>query len=332
MVGKMKILVVRFSSIGDIVLTTPVVRALKHTPGLDAEVHFATKKAFAGVVMANPNIDKVHLLEDSLAVLIKSLKAERFDYIIDLHNNLRSTWLKLRLMRPSRAFNKLNVQKWLLTRLKINRLPDVHIVDRYLEAGRRFHLKNDHQGLDYFIPEGEAIWPDALPETFKNGYAGFVIGGMHATKRLPNQKIIDICRRLKTPVILLGGPEDAKNGRIISAACGDLVFNACGQVSLNTSAFLVKQASVVLTHDTGLMHIAAAFQKPIVSIWGNTIPEFGMYPYMPQHPERSVIVEIEGLPCRPCDKIGYDKCPKGHFDCMEKISHEKVAEAALKFF
>ncbi|MEE4175915.1 MAG: glycosyltransferase family 9 protein [Bacteroides sp.] len=332
MVGKIKILVVRFSSIGDIVLTTPVVRALKNTPGLDAEVHFATKKAFAGVVMANPHIDKVHLLEDSLGAMISDLKKERFDYIIDLHHNLRSTWLKLRLMRPSRAFNKLNVQKWLLTRLKINRLPDVHIVDRYLEAGRRFHLKNDYQGLDYYIPEEEAIWPDALPETFRKGYAGFVIGGMHATKRLPNQKIIDICRRLKKPLILLGGPEDAKNGRIISAACGDLVFNGCGQFSLNTSAFLVQQARVVLTHDTGLMHIAAAFQKPIISIWGNTIPEFGMYPYMPQHPERSVIVEVEGLPCRPCDKIGYDKCPKGHFDCMEKISHEKVADAALKFF
>lgn len=332
MAQKKKILVVRFSSIGDIVLTTPVLRALKHTPGLDAEVHYATKKTFAPVVKANPHIDKIHLLEDSLGELVRTLKAERFDYIIDLHHNLRSTWLKLRLMRPSRAFNKLNVQKWLLTRLKINRLPDVHIVDRYLEAGRRFHLKNDQQGLDYFLPEEDAVWPEALPQEFRESFAAFVIGGAHATKRMPNQKIIDICRRLKKPVILLGGPEDAKNGRIIEAACGDLVFNGCGKFSLNASAFLVQQARVVLTHDTGLMHIAAAFNKPIISVWGNTVPEFGMYPYLPQHPENSIIMEVKGLPCRPCDKIGYEKCPKGHFDCMEKISHEKVAVAALKFF
>ena len=332
MTKKKKILVVRFSSIGDIVLTTPVLRALKHTPGLDAEVHFVTKKAFAPVVKANPNIDKVHLLEDSLGSLVRTLRNERFNYIIDLHNNLRSTLLKLRLMRPSRAFNKLNVEKWLLARLKINRLPDVHIVDRYFEAGRRFHLKNDQQGLDYFLAEKDAVWPDSLPMEFRDAYVAFVIGGAHATKRLPNQKIIDICRRLKKPVILLGGPEDAKNGRIIQAACGDFVFNTCGKISLNNSAFLVQQARVVLTHDTGLMHSAAAFNKPIISVWGNTVPEFGMYPYMPQNPENSIIMEISGLPCRPCDKIGFEQCPKGHFDCMEKISHEKVALEALKFF
>ena len=332
MLRKKKILVVRFSSIGDIVLTTPVLRALKQTPGLDAEVHYATKKAFAMVVQANPYIDKVHLLEDSLGSLVKALKTERFDYVIDLHNNLRSTLLKLRLMRPSRAFNKLNIEKWLLTRLKINRLPEVHIVDRYLEAGRRFRLKNEQKGLDYFLSEKDAVWPDILPLEFRDAYVAFVIGGAHATKRLPTQKIIDICRKLKKPVVLLGGPEDAKNGRIIQAACGDLVLNTCGKLTLNTSAFLVKQARVVITHDTGLMHIAAAFNKPIISIWGNTVPEFGMYPYMPQHPENSIIVEVNGLPCRPCDKIGYEKCPLDHFNCMEKISHEQVAGAALKFF
>ncbi len=332
MKGKKKILVIRFSSIGDIVLTTPVMRALKNTSGLEAEVHFVTKKSFAGFMRNNPNVDLVHELEGSVFELAKRLRNERFDYIIDLHNNLRSNLLRLFLLRPSKAFNKLNIEKWLLTRLKINRLPEIHIVDRYIAAGQRLRLKNDDLGLDFFLPENELAWPEILPEGLKEGFAAFVIGGMHATKRLPNQKIIDICRALKKPVVLLGGPEDAKNGRIIEAASGQRVFNACGKLSLNQSAFLVKEAKVVITHDTGLMHIAAAFQKPIISVWGNTVPEFGMYPCMPHSPENSIVVEVKGLPCRPCDKIGYEKCPKGHFDCMEKISHQQVADAALRFF
>ncbi|MBW6498541.1 MAG: glycosyltransferase family 9 protein [Bacteroidales bacterium] len=332
MKGDKKILIIRFSSIGDIVLTTPVLRALKNTIGLNAEVHFVTKKSFAAFMRNNPNVDMVHELEGSLFELTKRLRSERFDYIIDLHNNLRSNLLRLLLMRPSKAFNKLNVEKWLLTRLKINRMPSVHIVDRYLAAAKRLGVKNDGHGLDFFLSEKDLVWPELLPKAFKQGYVAFVIGGMHATKRMPNQKIIDICRALKRPVVLLGGPEDAKNGRIIEAAAGQHVFNACGKLSLNQSAFLVKEAKVVITHDTGLMHIAAAFQKPIISVWGNTVPEFGMYPYMPQKPENSLVIEVKGLPCRPCDKIGYEKCPKGHFDCMEKISHNEVANAALGFF
>jgi len=332
MKGNKKILVIRFSSIGDIVLTTPVVRILKNTPGLEAEVHFATKKSFAGFLKNNPCIDMVHVLEGSLFELTKRLRAERFDYIIDLHNNLRSNLLRLLLLRPSKAFNKLNIEKWLLTRIKINRLPKVHIVDRYMAAGKHFNLQNDHKGLNFFLPAKDETWPEAMPESFRVGFAGFVIGGMHATKRLPNQKIIDVCRMIKRPIVLLGGPDDAKNGRIIAGACGDLVFNGCGVFSLNQSAYLVKIARVVITHDTGLMHIAAAFNKPIISVWGNTVPEFGMYPYLPQKPENSIVIEKKGLPCRPCDKIGYEKCPKGHFDCMEKISHQEVAQAALRFF
>lgn len=327
-----KILVIRFSSIGDIVLTTPLLRALKNTSDLKAEVHFVTKKAYAGFMRHNPNVDLVHELNGSLFELAKRLRAERFDFVIDLHKNLRSNLIRLLLMRPSKAFNKLNIKKWLLTNLKINRLPDIHIVDRYLAAAKALGVSNDGKGLDFFLSEEDQVWPEWLPEEFKQGYVAIVIGGMHATKRMPNQKIIDICRALKKPVVLLGGPEDAKNGRIIEAAAGQQVIYACGKLTLNQSAWLVKEAKVVITNDTGLMHIAAAFQKPIISVWGNTVPEFGMYPYMPQRPENSIVIEKKGLPCRPCSKIGYKKCPKGHFDCMEKISHQEVANAALRFF
>ncbi len=322
----MKVLVIRFSSIGDIVLTTPVIRCLKNTLGLNAEVHFVTKKAFAGILEANPNVDMVHVLDDSIMDLIKRLRSEGFDQVIDLHNNLRSALIKIALMKPSRSLQKLNIKKWLFTRFRINRLPPIHIVDRYLETVGHLKVTNDGKGLDYFIPLAEQRVPDVIPNRFRSAYMVFVIGGKHATKRLPNERIIAICQKLSSPVLLLGGPEDQHNGNAIASACQNQVFNACGLLSLNQSAYMVKNARIVITHDTGLMHIAAAFNKRMISVWGNTVPEFGMYPYMPGHEHLSEIVEVKGLSCRPCSKIGYPKCPKGHFDCMNKIDIGKIAE------
>ena len=319
-----KVLIIRFSSIGDIVLTTPVIRCIKQQiPGV--EVHFAVKKSFFPVVEANPYIDKIHLLEGDLGNLIKRLKAENFDYIVDLHQNLRSWRIRLSACwrTPSRGFPKLNIQKWFLTKLKIDIMPDVHIVDRYFRAAEKLGVKNDGKGLDYFIPAKDEYDPELLPENFRRGYTGFVIGAKHATKRLPEHKIISICTKLNSPVILLGGPEDSPAADRIASAC-PLVLSMCGKVSLNQSASLVKQADIILTHDTGLMHIAAAFRKKIISIWGNTVPKIGMYPYMPGDEEKSKIVGVPGLKCRPCSKLGYDRCPKGHFKCMEEIDESAV--------
>ena len=129
--------------------------------------------------------------------------------------------------------------------------------------------------------------------------------------------------------MLLGGPEDKNAGAEIAAKIGEQVFNACGKFNLNQSASLVEQADKVLSNDTGLMHIAAAFNKPILSFWGNTIPEFGMYPYMPQKPQLSTLMQVEGLRCRPCSKLGFKKCPKKHFYCMELMDVDKVVEWML---
>ncbi len=139
----MKFLIVRFSSIGDIVLTTPVIRCLKQQLA-DSEVHFLTKKIFRSIIENNPNVDKHHLLDNDLDEVINDLKKENFDYIIDLHNNLRTLKVKRALRKvPSFSFNKLNIEKWLLTALKINVMPKVHIVDRYLETLKTFCVKND---------------------------------------------------------------------------------------------------------------------------------------------------------------------------------------------
>ena len=311
----MKILVLRFSSIGDIVLTTPVLRALaQQVPG--AEVHFATKPAYRGLLEPNPHLTKVHCLTGSLGELVRELQAERFDYVIDLHHNLRTRLLKLRLGVKSSSFDKLNWQKWLLVNFKINRLPDVHIVQRYLAAGAPLGIKDDGRGLDYFIPAGQEVALASLPAPFQRGYVAVAIGAQHATKRLPLEKLVELCQRLAPrPIILLGGPEDAAVAEALIAALGPakaLIHQGCGCYSLHQSASLLRQATLVVSHDTGLMHIAAAFGRPIVSIWGNTVPEFGMYPYR----TKFEALEVQGLSCRPCSKIGFDKCPQGHFRCM----------------
>lgn len=309
-----KILVIRFSSIGDIVLTTPVVRCLKKQ--LDAEVHYLTKSSFAGILNNNPYIDKVHTIDKELdAELIKGLRAECFDFIADLHNNLRTLRIKKALKVNSESFPKLNIQKWFLVNMKINKMPDVHIVDRYLQTVAGLGVKNDNKGLDYFVPQASKVDISTLPQAQSSGYVGIVIGGQHATKMMPTTKLIEVCQSISEPIVLLGGPEDASRGDEIAKVIGESVYNACGKYSLDESASLVQQAHWIITHDTGLMHIAAACKKKIVSVWGNTIPELGMYPYQ-SHPQ-SKMVEIKGLACRPCSKIGYAKCPKGHFKCMD---------------
>jgi len=325
-----KFLIVRFSSIGDIVLTTPVIRCLKQQVE-GAEVHLVTKKQFSSVVANNPYIDKLHLLDGNLTDLAKKLQEEEFHYIIDLHHNLRSYLLKKKLDVISFSFNKINIQKWLMVHLKINRLPQQHIVDRYLETCSVFDVQNDNQGLDFFIDPKNEVSLQTLPAPLQNGYISIVIGAKHATKQMPLEKIALLCSNINKPIILLGGPDEKDNAdNIIKKSGKSDILNACGLYNLQQSASLVKLSNVVITHDTGLMHIAAAFRKKIISIWGSTIPEFGMYPYMPD--AESTMFEIKGLKCRPCSKIGYQKCPKGHFNCMEKHNPERIANKAIDIY
>ncbi len=323
-----KYLIIRLSSIGDIVLTTPVIRCLKNQVD-GAEVHFLTKKQFVPVIKANPYIDHIHEFE-TIKKTLHTLKQEKFDYIIDLHNNLRSAIIKSRLPSISFSFNKLNIKKWLLVNTGIDKLPDIHIVDRYIETLKLFDIVNDNRGLDYFIPFEDEINISELPHLFHNGYVVFSIGANHATKQLPAEKIIGICKEMNLPVILAGGKNEKDKADKIADACGNLVINLCGSYNINQSASLVRQADLVISHDTGLMHVAAAFKKKIISVWGNTTPRFGMSPYM-AHPD-SGIFEVGGLKCRPCSKIGFRKCPKQHFLCMKDQDVNEIARYARKLF
>ncbi len=323
-----KFLIIRFSSIGDIVLTTPVVRAIKKKFP-DSEVHFVTKRAFFDIVRTNPNIDKVHLLEHNLSSLIKVLRNERFTHIVDLHRNLRTLILKLSLFRvKSFTFNKLNVKKWIYVKTKREVMPNIHIVDRYMEAVKPLGVHNDGLGLDFFLPADIKSSFDLVPDVFHNGYLAIVVGAKHFTKRIPQHRVVELCVSAKTPIVLLGGPEDEALGRAVALEAGPHVFNGCGKFSLLESAAVIKDARLVITSDTGLMHIASAYKRNVISLWGNTTPQLGMYPY--HSGDKSQIFEVSGLSCRPCSKIGYEKCPKGHFRCMEDIDYSAITELVSK--
>jgi ADP-heptose:LPS heptosyltransferase len=261
--------------------------------------------------------------------------------VIDLHHNLRTLKVKKALDKPSFSFNKLNVGKWWYTNFKWNRMPDRHIVDRYLDTLSTFGVRNDGAGLDYFIPPEDEIKLHDIPTSHQAGYIGLVIGAALATKKLPLHKLKEICAGARHPLILLGGPEDADVAAQLAAIDPIKIYNACGKFNLNESADLVRRAKLIVSHDTGLMHIAAAFKRPILSIWGNTVPQFGMYPYYGENylsnyrpgPHNGLkgglpheMMEVEGLRCRPCSKIGYKKCPKGHFKCMELQPVGRVLE------
>jgi ADP-heptose:LPS heptosyltransferase len=315
----MKILVIRFSSMGDIIYTTPVVRCLKKQLA-GAEVHFITKPAFKYIYDNNPYVDKLLLLKPSLSDTIADIKAEGYDYIIDLHNNLRTTIIKLRTGIKSSTYKKQTIRKWLSLKFNLKLVPPTHLVDRYMQAVKFLGITNDGQPIDYYIKAQHQL-TDLLPPTHQSNFAAFVIGATHFTKRMPNDKIISICRELKYPVVLLGGDDVKANGDEIAAATGLNVYNACGKTSLDESVFLVSQCATVIGFDTGLTHIAEAFNKPIVSVWGGTVPELlGVQPYM----VKDVLVAGIDLYCRPCSKFGLEKCPLGHFKCMKEIPEEPI--------
>lgn len=326
----MKFLVIRFSSIGDIVLTSPVVRCLKkQVPG--ATIHFLVKPHFKTVVANNPYIDKIHVLQQDWNSMIEELKKEKFDHIIDLHHNLRTLRVKKALKVPAQSFPKLNIEKFVFVKLKWNVMPKVHIIDRYLKTVAPFGVQNDGAGMDYFIAPGEEIKQTDIPASHHAGYIALVIGASFYTKKLPVFKLQELCTKIDHPIILLGGKEEFEEGEEIAKVDNIKVYNACGKFSLNESASLVQKAKLVIAHDTGLMHIAAALKKPVIAVWGSTTPSFGMVPYygdnfLLRQGKPYDDVQVHKLWCRPCTKIGRHKCPQGHFKCMKNINIDDMVQ------
>lgn len=325
----MKFLVIRFSSIGDIVLASPVLRCLKQQVST-AEIHFVTKRSFAAVTEANPYVDKFFYLDNDLNKLIDELRKEDYDYVIDLHNNLRSNKIRRALNKQSRSIDKLNWQKFLLTRLRINLMPGKHITERSLETVAEFGVKNDGKGLDYFIPEKDLITEEDIPASHHAGYIAIVIGASYATKKLPVYKLQELVRQIDFPVILVGGKEDVAEGEAVAAVDTGKVYNACGKFNLNESADIVRRSRLVISHDTGLQYIACAFNKPVVAIWGSTSPKLNVEPYYPASVENKYENVFLDLNCQPCSKYGNRKCPLGHFKCMREQNIMRIRDIAFE--
>jgi ADP-heptose:LPS heptosyltransferase len=319
-----RFLVIRFSSIGDIVLASPLLRCLKQQLA-NAEIHFLTKIAYRPIHEYNPFIDRHLLFNENYSSLIPLLRKQNYEIIIDLHNNIRSWIFKRALSAPSFSVNKENFRKWKMVHFK-QRLSLSHIVFRFLETARPLGVQFDGKGLDYFLPpelnETDPCRNGSLPHHFQNDYLVVVCGARHQTKQPP----VALLKRLikGRQAVLLGSDED--HGRAEAIREGPHHVNLAGKLTLHQSAWIIKHARKVITPDTGLMHIAAAFGKEIISLWGNTIPEFGMSPFYGRNENRSHVFEVK-LPCRPCSKIGFKKCPKSHFNCMNLQNAEAIIRA-----
>ncbi len=312
----LKILVVRFSSIGDIILATPIIRCIKQQ--LSAELHFITKDKHKTLIENNPHLDKVYTIKNSVNEISETLQSENYDYIIDLHNNIRSNKLR-RISKHYIKYKKDNFKKFLLTKFSINKLKNIHTVDRYFDAVDKIGAKNDNKGLEFYFSENDKIDLSIFPEQFIT----FAIGGTHFTKKLPKEKIISICKKRKENIILIGGKDDSEIAKEIEKACEN-VINVCGKYNINESAYIVKNSDLLITHDTGMMHIAAAFKMKIYSVFGGTHPSLGFTPYLPNPGNK--IIQLEELSCRPCHRYGKDSCPKGHFKCMNLIDENLFTE------
>lgn len=332
----MKFLVIRFSSIGDIVLTTPTIRCLKQQVP-DAEVHFLTKKSFAAVTEGNPYIDRFYYFSHNFDGLIKELQAEQYDYIIDLHKNFRTWRIKKALKVPVLSYNKEVIEKVLLTKLHINKMAGRHIVDRCLDTLAPLGVINDGKGMDYFIPPHVRVRAEDLPLSHSAGFIAIVIGASYYTKKLPVHKLRELCAKIQYPIILVGGKEDKAEGEEVAKIDTVRIYNACGKFSLHESADIIRQSKLVISHDTGMQYIACALNKPVLAIWGGTSPALDVEPYygteqLLQHTKPAYHnFIVKGLPCQPCSNYGTRNCPRAHFKCMQDQDINLIAATAHEY-
>ena len=308
----LKILVVRFSSIGDIILTTPVVRILKKQ--LNTEVHYLTKNAYSSLLMNNPNIDQIFCIKNSILEIRKDLKEQKYDFIIDLHNNIRSSLL-ISLGFPIKRYVKSNFKKFLFRNFGINLLKNQHVVDRYLHTISFLKTKNDNLGLEYYIDESSSVNFD-----LKQKYIAWAIGGSKIQKKISLNQINELSKELNYPIVLIGGDEEKNTGELIKEMSKGLnITNLCGTLDLDQSALVIKHSLCLFSNDTGMMHIGAAFNKKIVSFWGCTKPNMGFYPYVKK--ENSLLV-VSSNSQRQCSKHG-DSCRYSKDGCIKQINIDK---------
>ena len=318
-----EILVIRFSSIGDIVLCTPVFRLLKKKYP-QANITFLTKKKFANLLKGNSFIDEISSWDDREDR--NKLTFKSFDAVVDLHSNLRSLIVKLRFWQvPSVSVKKKNFNKFLFTLTKWKLFSVSSIVARYVGILKPFGIEDDGLGLDFVVAESDKHLE------VSGDYAVVVLGGTYASKRIPENKLEELFAEMqKIKVVLIGGTEEADLGTRLADKFPDNVISMCGNLGIHESARVIQSSKVVISGDTGMAHIAAALGKPIGLIWGNTSKDYGMSPVMKQGIELKDF-EVPGLGCWPCSKLGYGDCPKGHFSCMQAQKMDEVGKFVEKY-
>ncbi len=327
----MKILVIRFGGISGVLLTTPIVRCIKKQLP-EVELHFLVAVEYKALLANNPYIDATHIWFHGISVT-DELKAKNFNEVIDLQNNADSRAITKRLKTKTSFAANQNFQKFVFTNLKINIMPHHHDVDRNIKTVAHLGVQNDGADLDFFLTASDETKQSDIPASHHLGYMAAVIGSSKFTKRMPVSKWQELCKKINHPIILLGDKHEKEAGDAIASVDEVKIYNACGKFSLHECASLLRQSKLVITHDTGLMHIAAAMQKPTITIWGSTKPSLGKAPYYGAKKSSSINISVENLWCRPCTVNGKDACPLGHFKCMKNIDVNKILEAvqSLRF-
>lgn len=299
-------------------MMTAAVRCLKLQKNV--EIHFLTKRVFTDILSANPYIDKIIAFDKEEKGTIKKLKAENYDFVVDLHNNIRSGKIRRKLKKPSSKIYKLSIHKQVLIHTGISNLPNLHVAHRAIDALSSFDVEDDEQGMDFFIDKN-------TKNPFANGgkpYITLALATTHFTKNIPENTMKFIIDSAPHQVVLLGGPKEKALGESLEKEHAGRCVNMAGKTNIQESAVLISESAYFIGGDTGMLHIACALKIPTLSIWGATIPEFGVYPYYGKQEVLHHIHEVS-LNCRPCSKHGSAKCPKKHFNCMQLQNLEKIA-------
>lgn len=315
-----KILLIQISTIDEFVLASPVLRCIKKQ-WKDVVLHVLAGNSIKEHHIFNPYVDQFIFREEPFAVMIRKLKNEGYDYIIDLDRNFRSLIIKKALNKKSLCVRKWRVEKFLLTKLDINIMPPLHFTQRCLDALAPLGIKEDGLGLDYFIPEKDKVKETDLPHSHLGGFISFVIDAANNTQKLPINLLQEFCKKIEHPVILLGNKHDAATGATIAGVDRIKIYNACGKFNLNEMADLIRQSKLVISFDSDLQKIAFALNKTVIAVWGATTPVMGAGPYYGNN-SRKEKMNVENiylnLRCQPCSNTGTQKCPLEHFNCMQK--------------
>lgn len=325
-----RILLVRFGSIGDVLLTTPLVRAIRARHP-DAHVAYLTKAAHAPLVSHNPHLSEVLVLApgEGIARVAARLRAGKFTHRLDLHGNLRSQALRALLPGGWSGYPKHRLARTVLIRTKRDVYRDRRpIPERYFDAARALDVRPDGRPPELFLAPDAVAAADArlAAAGIREGtpLAALAPGAAHATKRWPAERWQALARELAAQgmtLLLLGGPGDTAVAEAVAQAAGGRVVDAAGRTGLQETGALLRRASVLVSGDTGVMHMATAVGTPVVALFGPTVRQFGFFPYT----ERARVVELE-LGCRPCHAMGSSACPLGHHLCLRGIEPARVLD------